>query len=79
MLAHPVHMVIDVHKGQRLFRSRNGGPNAQKRRKAEDQMAMIFVAIVTNFLVTNFPRILLNFHEVLVIENYMICSEAGLP
>ena len=50
-----------------------------KRRKAEDQMAMMFVAIVSNFLVTNFPRILLNFHEMFVIETFFTCSDAGLP
>lgn len=48
-----------------------------KRRKAEDKMAMIFVAIVTGFLVTNFPRIFLNFHEVVVLAEAMACSSAG--
>ena len=42
--------------------------NNAKRRKAEDKMAMIFIAIVTGWLVTNFPRICLNFQEVLNVE-----------
>lgn len=49
-----------------------------KRRKAEDKMAMIFVAIVTAFLVTNFPRIFLNFHEVVIFNDAMACSSAGM-
>ncbi|TRY67132.1 hypothetical protein TCAL_11133 [Tigriopus californicus] len=40
-------------------------------------MAMIFVAIVTGFLLSNSPRILLNFHEVVVLDNAMACSRAG--
>ena len=51
--------------------------NNAKRRKTEDKMAMIFIAIVTGFLVTNFPRIFLNFHEVLVIDHVKACSAAG--
>ena len=49
-----------------------------KRRRAEDKMAMIFVAIVTGFLASNFPRVFLNFHEVMVLDNAMACSSAGL-
>ena len=48
-----------------------------RRRKAEDKLAITFVAIVTGFLVTNFPRIFLNFHEILVFENMMACTKAG--
>ena len=48
-----------------------------KRRKAEDKMAMIFIAIVTGFLLSNFPRIFLNFHEVWVLEHAMTCSSNG--
>jgi hypothetical protein len=48
-----------------------------RRRKAEDRMAMLFVAIVTGFLLTNFPRILLNFHEILVFDTAMECSSKG--
>ena len=48
-----------------------------KRRKAEDKMAMIFVAIVTGFLICNFPRILLNFHEVIVFDQAMACGRIG--
>ena len=49
--------------------------NNAKRRKAEDKMAMIFIAIVTGWLVTNFPRICLNFQEVLNVEKQQICME----
>jgi hypothetical protein len=41
-------------------------------------MAMIFVAIVTGFLVTNLPRILLDLHEILVFENAVACTKAKL-
>jgi len=47
-----------------------------KRRKAEDKMAMIFVAIVTGFLLTNLPRVLLDLHELLVFETAVACSKA---
>ena len=48
-----------------------------KRRKAEDKMAMIFIAIVAGFLITNCLRIMLNFHEVIVFDSAMACSAAG--
>ena len=43
------------------------------KRKAEDKMAMIFIAIVTGWLVTNFPRILLNFQEVIFVNKIQRC------
>ena len=49
--------------------------NNAKRRKAEDKMAMIFIAIVTGWLVTNFPRICLNFQEVLNVEKQQMCMQ----
>ena len=49
--------------------------NNAKRRKAEDKMAMIFIAIVTGWLVTNFPRICLNFQEVLNVEKLQLCIQ----
>ena len=49
--------------------------NNARRRKAEDKMAMIFIAIVTGWLVTNFPRICLNFQEVLNVDNMQACME----
>ena len=47
------------------------------RRKAEDKMAMIFVAIVTGFMVCNAPRIFLNFHEIYVLETAKECQDNG--
>jgi hypothetical protein len=44
----------------------------------EDKMAMIFVAIVTGFLLSNFPRIFLNFHEVIVLDVALACGKAGM-
>ena len=49
--------------------------NNAKRRKAEDKMAMIFIAIVTGWLVTNFPRICLNFQEVLNVNKQQECMK----
>ena len=49
--------------------------NNARRRKAEDKMAMIFIAIVTGWVVTNFPRICLNFQEVLNVDNMRACME----
>ena len=49
--------------------------NNARRRKAEDKMAMIFIAIVTGWLVTNFPRICLNFQEVLNVEHMHACMD----
>ena len=54
-----------------------GNSTNMRRRKAEDKLAITFVAIVTGFLVTNFPRIFLNFHEILVFDNMMACTKAG--
>lgn len=55
----------------------NKSTNA-RRRKAEDKMAMIFIAIVTGWLVTNFPRILLNFQEVIHVEDVQKCLDARM-
>ena len=49
-----------------------------KRRKAEDKMAMIFVAIVTGFFVTNLPRILLDLHEILIFDMVVACTKARM-
>ena len=49
--------------------------NNARRRKAEDKMAMIFIAIVTGWVVTNFPRICLNFQEVLNLEDIRACID----
>ena len=59
---------------QQMSTNQNKSNNA-KRRKAEDKMAMIFIAIVTGWLVTNFPRICLNFQEVLNVEKQQKCME----
>ncbi len=48
-----------------------------KRRRVEDRMAILFMGIVFVNLVCHFPRILLNFYEMMVIEKAMACSEAG--
>lgn len=48
-----------------------------RRRRVEDRMAILFMGIVTFFLLCHFPRILLNFYEMLVIEQAMACSEMG--
>ena len=64
--------------------SKNGGVSFAhqkssnvRRRRAEDKMAMIFVAIVIGFLISNFPRIFLNFHEVITQDNSVECMKAG--
>ena len=71
-------------KGRRLSLSKNGGTSFAhqkssnaKRRRAEDKMAMIFVAIVIGFLISNFPRIFLNFHEVITHDTAVECMKAG--
>ena len=48
-----------------------------KRRKVEDRLALLFMGIVALFLVCHFPRILLNFYEMVVIEGAMECSKQG--
>lgn len=48
-----------------------------KRRKVEDRLALLFMGIVALFLVCHFPRILLNFYEMVVIESAMECANQG--
>ena len=50
-----------------------------RRRKTEDKMAMIFIAIVSCFLVTNFLRIFLNFHEAITINQATECIKISKP
>ena len=68
-----------LRKWKLFFSSRKkcGDNGNNRRRRAEDRLALTFVAIVVGFLVTNFPRIFLNFHEVLVFEDSMACMSAG--
>ena len=47
------------------------------RRHTEDKLASILIWIVIAFLVCHFPRILLSFHEMLVIRNTLKCRKEG--
>ena len=47
------------------------------RRQKEDNLAVIFMAIVIVFLVCHFPRILLSLQEMLIIKNTMACANQG--
>ncbi|CAB4058994.1 unnamed protein product [Lepeophtheirus salmonis] len=51
--------------------------NRVGRRRVEDKMALLFMSIVLAFLICNFPRIYLNFHEIMILDNAMACYEAG--
>ncbi len=63
----------------------NGTSAAQKslpkrnvsRRRTEDSLAVVFMAIIFIFLVSHAPRILLDIHELVTIENNRLCNELG--
>ncbi len=46
----------------------------RRRRRVEDRLAVLFMGIVAAYLLCHFPRVLLNFYEMLVIEQAMACS-----
>ena len=74
------HITTEIASNKSSIRSSTPNPiqnksNNARRRKAEDKMAMIFIAIVTGWVVTNFPRICLNFQEVLNVDNMRACME----
>ena len=48
----------------------------ESRRKKEDNMAVIFMGFIVVFLVCHLPRLLLNIHELITIENAMRCMRA---
>jgi hypothetical protein len=48
-----------------------------RRRRTEDRMAVLFMGIVVVNLICHFPRILLNFYEMMVIEEAMACAAVG--
>jgi hypothetical protein len=50
-----------------------------RRRRVEDRLAVLFMGIVAVYLVCHFPRVLLNFYEMLVIERAMACNRLGHP
>ena len=50
--------------------------NSLARRKMEDNLALVFIGIVAVFLVCHMLRVGLNFHEMLVIDEAMACSQA---
>ena len=50
----------------------------ESRRKKEDNMAVIFMGFIVVFLVCHLPRLLLNIHELITIEDAMRCMRAGL-
>jgi len=52
----------------------SAGMSNAKRRRVEDRLAILFMGIVAAFLICHFPRVLLNFYEMLVIEQAMACA-----
>ena len=56
---------------------RTNSASTENRRQKEDNLAVIFMAIVIGFLVCHFPRIFLSLHEMLVIKNTMACTNLG--
>ena len=48
----------------------------ESRRKKEDNMAIIFTGFILVFLVCHLPRLLLNIHELITIQDAMMCMRA---
>ena len=49
----------------------------EKRRSFEDNLAAIFMGFVSVFLICHFPRLFLNIHELIVMEDAMKCQETN--
>ena len=56
----------------------NNTTNIGLLRRKEDSLAIIFMPIIIIFLVCNFPRILLDIHELATFEETVSCRKAGL-
>ena len=63
--------------GQSSGGNSGSGMSNARRRRVEDRMALLFMGIVGFFLFCHFPRIVLNFYEMMVIEQAMQCFRDG--
>jgi hypothetical protein len=71
--------LLQVPKGSSLNRATTQQPRRSNtsRRRTEDSLAVVFMAIILTFLVCHTPRILLDIHEVATIANTNTCRQLG--
>ena len=69
----------DIKHRAETRRSQSASANtgaASTRRRMEDNLAMVFMGIVTIFFLCHFLRVFLNLHEMIVIGQALKCSQA---
>ena len=53
--------------------------NSRKQRRAEDRTAMIFIFITITFITCHIPRLILDIHELINLDNANMCQKAKMP
>ena len=51
----------------------------EKRRKADDKLAVIFLVIISSFIFCHFPRVAMDVHEIITLVDSNICAENNMP
>ena len=52
--------------------------NNRKQRRAEDRTAMIFIFITITFIACHIPRLILDIHELINLDNANMCQKAKM-
>ncbi len=65
----------NIFRGIQMSHERTRRKNTQ--RASEMNLAAILLCIVFMFIVCHFPRILLNVHELIMLDDMIECGESG--
>ena len=71
-----VYFNLNIFRGIQMSHERTRRKNTQ--RASEMNLAAILLCIVVVFIICHFPRILLNVHELFMLDNMLECGESGL-
>ena len=70
-----VYFNTNIFRGIQMSHERTRRKNTQ--RASEMNLAAILFCIVVVFIICHFPRILLNVHELIMLDDMMECGESG--
>ena len=70
-----VYFNLNIFRGIQMSHERTRRKNTQ--RASEMNLAAILLCIVVVFIICHFPRILLNVHELFMLDNMLECGESG--
>ena len=66
-----------MNRQQSKERKKAQRANNERRRRVEDNLAIVFMGFILVFLVSHLPRFMVDVHELLSLEHANRCREAG--